>query len=125
MNQIWNFERCSQVAGLVRSYLGDTDPKNPPASPLYGDISGLPLSEFMLETMKYCLTTHAAIERAVVAGVDARLDVWMGMPPGGVQTSHRKSWSLNQMKTVAASVTIDALATPIGVYSDSRQTAMP
>jgi hypothetical protein len=26
----------SQVAGLVRSYLGETDPKNPLASPLYG-----------------------------------------------------------------------------------------
>jgi hypothetical protein len=32
----------------------------------------------------------------------------------GAQTNHRKSWSLNQMKTVSASVTIDALAAPIG-----------
>lgn len=32
----------SQAAGLVRSYLGETDPKNPPASPLYGHLSGLP-----------------------------------------------------------------------------------
>src|SRR5256712_5973401 len=32
----------SQVAGLVASYLGETDPTNPLASPLYGDLSGLP-----------------------------------------------------------------------------------
>src|SRR6185436_8161908 len=32
----------SQVAGLVASYLGEADPKNPRASPLYGDLNGLP-----------------------------------------------------------------------------------
>src|SRR6266849_6179300 len=32
----------SQAAGLVRSYLGATDPENPLASPLYPDLSGLP-----------------------------------------------------------------------------------
>src|SRR3989440_7201860 len=32
----------SQVAGLVASYLGETDPKNPLASPLYGNLSGVP-----------------------------------------------------------------------------------
>ena len=32
----------SQAAGLVRSYLGNTDPKNPLASPLYGDLTSLP-----------------------------------------------------------------------------------
>ena|ERR1700678_4331016 len=32
----------SQVEGLVRSYLGDTDPKNPLTSPLYGNLAGLP-----------------------------------------------------------------------------------
>lgn len=31
-----------------------------------------------------------------------------------MQTNHRKSWYLNQMKTVAAFVTLDALAAPIG-----------
>src|SRR3989454_11078104 len=30
------------TAGLVASYLGEADPKNPLASPLYGDLSGLP-----------------------------------------------------------------------------------
>ena len=32
----------SQAAGLVRSYLGNTDPKNPLASPLYGDLTAMP-----------------------------------------------------------------------------------
>jgi len=30
-----------QVSGLARSYLGESDPKNPLASPLYGDLEGL------------------------------------------------------------------------------------
>src|SRR5580692_7654991 len=32
----------SQAAGLVRSYLSKTDPKNPLVSPLYGNLTGLP-----------------------------------------------------------------------------------
>src|SRR5580693_3118746 len=32
----------SQVAGLIRSYLGAIDPKDPLASPVYADLSGLP-----------------------------------------------------------------------------------
>jgi acetyl esterase/lipase len=30
------------TAGLVRAYLGEGDPKNRLASPLYGDLAGLP-----------------------------------------------------------------------------------
>jgi monoterpene epsilon-lactone hydrolase len=33
-----------QASGLVRSYLGATDPKNPLALPLCADLSGLPPS---------------------------------------------------------------------------------
>lgn len=32
----------SEAAGLFRSYLGETDPKNPLASPPYGDLGGPP-----------------------------------------------------------------------------------
>jgi len=51
----------SQAAGLVRSYLGETDPKNPLASPLYADLSGLPPIAFTLETTKCCSTTRATM----------------------------------------------------------------
>ena len=73
----------SQVAGLVHSYLGDTDPKNPLASPLYGDLSGLPAIRVHVGDDEVLLDDSLRfVERAVAAGVDARVDVWMGMPHG-------------------------------------------
>jgi monoterpene epsilon-lactone hydrolase len=71
----------SQVAGLVRSYLGETDPKNPLASPLYGDLSGLPPVRVHVGDDEVLFDdSRRYVERAVAAGVDARLDVWTGMP---------------------------------------------
>jgi epsilon-lactone hydrolase len=75
----------SQVAGLVRSYLGETDPKNPLASPLYGDLSGLlPIRVHVGDDEVLLDDSRRYVERAVAAGVDATLEVWMGMPHGFV-----------------------------------------
>lgn len=75
----------SQVAGLVHSYVGATDPKNPLASPLYGDLNGLPPIRVQVGDDEVLLDdSRRYVERAVAAGVDARLDVWMGMPHGFV-----------------------------------------
>jgi epsilon-lactone hydrolase len=77
----------SQAAGLVRSYLGlgVTDPKNPLASPLYADLTGLPPVRVHVGDDEVLLDdSRRYVEKAVVAGVDARLDVWMGMPHGFV-----------------------------------------
>ena len=75
----------SQVAGLVRSYLGNTDPQNPLASPLYGDLSGLPPIRIHVGEDEVLLDdSRRYVERAVIAGVDATLDVWMGMSHGFV-----------------------------------------
>jgi epsilon-lactone hydrolase len=75
----------SQVAGLVASYLGQTDPKNALASPLYGDLSGLPPIRVHVGDDEVLLDdSRRYVERAVAAGVDAELDVWMGMPHGFV-----------------------------------------
>jgi monoterpene epsilon-lactone hydrolase len=73
----------SQVAELVHSYLGHADARNPLASPLYGQLPGIPPvridvgdDEVLLgDSLRYA-------ERARTASVDARLDVWMGMPHG-------------------------------------------
>ncbi|HKE28490.1 MAG TPA: alpha/beta hydrolase [Bryobacteraceae bacterium] len=74
-----------QVAGLVHSYLGETDPKNPLASPLYGNLSGLPAIRIHVGDDEVLLDdSRRYVERAVAAGVDARLDVWMGMAHGFV-----------------------------------------
>jgi monoterpene epsilon-lactone hydrolase len=75
----------SQAAGLVRSYLGVTDPKNPLASPLYADLTGLPPIRIHVGDDEVLLDdSRRYVERAVTAGVDAKLDVWMGMPHGFV-----------------------------------------
>ena len=75
----------SQAAGLVRSYLGVTDPKNPLASPLYADLTGLPPIRVHVGDDEVLLDdSRRYVEHAVGAGVDARVDIWMGMPHGFV-----------------------------------------
>jgi epsilon-lactone hydrolase len=73
----------SQAAGLVHSYLGGSDPKNPLASPLYGDLAGLPPVRVHVGEDEVLLDDSVRfVERAVAAGVDARVDVWEGMVHG-------------------------------------------
>jgi len=73
----------SQVAELVHSYLGSADAKDPLASPLYGRYSGLPSTRIHVGDDEVLLDDSLRyVERAVAAGVDARVDVWMGMPHG-------------------------------------------
>jgi len=75
----------SQVAGLVSSYLGEINPRNPLASPLYGDLYGLPPIRVHVGDDEVLLDdSRRYVERAIVAGVDARLDLWMGMSHGFV-----------------------------------------
>ena len=73
----------SQAAELVHAYLDDADPKHPLASPLYARFSGLPPIRILAGDDEVLLDdSRRYFERAVAAGVDARLDVWMGMPHG-------------------------------------------
>ncbi len=72
-----------QAAGLVRSYLGGHDPADPAVSPLYGVLAGLPPVRVHVGDDEVLLDdSRRYVERAVAAGVDARLDVWEGMPHG-------------------------------------------
>jgi acetyl esterase/lipase len=74
-----------QVVGLVASYLGGTDPRNRLASPLYDDLKGLPPIRVHVGDDEVLLDdSRRYVDRAVAAGVDAELDVWMGMPHGFV-----------------------------------------
>jgi epsilon-lactone hydrolase len=72
-----------QVAELVRSYLGSADPNDPLASPLVAKVAGMPPVRIHVGDDEVLLDdSRRYVERAVAAGVDARLDVWMGMPHG-------------------------------------------
>jgi acetyl esterase/lipase len=73
----------AQVAELVHSYLGSADAKHPLASPLHGRLAGMPPVRIHVGDDEVLLDdSRRYVERAVAASVDARLDVWMGMPHG-------------------------------------------
>ncbi len=79
-----------QVAALVRAYLGEHDPRDPLASPLWGDLAGLPPIRVHVGDAEMLLDdSRRYVERAVAAGVDARLDVWKGMPHGFASATGR------------------------------------
>jgi acetyl esterase/lipase len=93
---------------LVRAYLDNADAKSPLASPLYGDLAGLPPVRVHVGEDEVLLDDSVRyVERAVSAGVDAKLDVWEGMPHGFVS---------NVGKLAAANQALDA----IGVFLSER-----
>jgi acetyl esterase/lipase len=70
-----------QAAELVQAYIGAADPMDPRVSPLYGNLAGLPPVRVLVGDDEMLLDdSRRYVERAVSAGVDARLDVWEGMP---------------------------------------------
>jgi monoterpene epsilon-lactone hydrolase len=93
----------SQVAGLVASYLGGADPKNPQASPLYGDLSGLsPIRVHVGDDEVLLDDSRRYVERAVAAGVDVELDIWMGMPHGFVTGIEQFDAARQSIKSIGA-----------------------
>lgn len=73
----------SQATELVQSYLNGADPGDPAASPLFADLSGLPPIRVHVGDDEVLLDDSVRlVERALAAGVDARLDIWEGMVHG-------------------------------------------
>jgi epsilon-lactone hydrolase len=92
-----------QVAELVHSYLGSADPSDPMASPLHGRYSGMPPVRIYVGDDEVLLDDSIRyVERAVAANVNARVDVWMGMP-------HGFPGSIGKLK--AAAQALDAIGT--------------
>jgi acetyl esterase/lipase len=72
-----------QVTELVRSYLDGHDAGDPLVSPLYAGLAGLPPIRVHVGNDEVLLDDSVRfVERAVAAGVDARVDVWEGMVHG-------------------------------------------
>ena len=72
-----------QAAELVRSYLDGHSPEDPFASPLYADLKALAPIRVHAGSDEVLLDDSVRlVERAVAAGVDARLDLWEGMVHG-------------------------------------------
>ena len=72
-----------QAEGLVGAYLAGHDPADPLASPLFGAFAGLPPIRVHVgndEVLRDDSLNY--VQRATAAGVDARVDLWTGMPHG-------------------------------------------
>lgn len=64
----------------VAMYLGDADPANPLASPIHGDLAGLPPLLIQVGTAETLLDDAFLLERAAKrAGIDVNLRVWEDM----------------------------------------------
>jgi monoterpene epsilon-lactone hydrolase len=90
-----NTDRCamfsgSDVAASARYYLGDTDPRNPLASPLYADLAALPplLIHVGADEVLRDDSTRLA-ERARVSGVSVQLKIWPVVPHAWQLAPHR------------------------------------
>jgi epsilon-lactone hydrolase len=95
-----------QVAELVRSYSGSADPKHPLASPLYSRLSGLPPVRVHVGDDEVLLDdSRQYIERAIAAGVDARLDIWLGMPHGFAGSVGKLQASTRTLDAIAVFLT--------------------
>lgn len=62
-------------------YLGDHDPRDPIASPVFADLSGLPPLLIQVGSIEVLLSDSIRLAGAAgAAGVAVRLDIWPGMP---------------------------------------------
>jgi monoterpene epsilon-lactone hydrolase len=90
-----------QAAELVRSYLDAHGPEDPFASPLYADLKGLAPIRVHVGTDEVLLDDSVRlVERAVAAGVDARLDVWQGMVHGHLGSIGRLAASTETLQLI-------------------------
>src|SRR5437879_6768790 len=81
-----NTDRCAMFEGAgvaysARYYLGDTDPRNPLASPLYADLAGLPPLLIHVGADEVLLDDSTRLaERARAAGVSVVVKIWPVVP---------------------------------------------
>jgi epsilon-lactone hydrolase len=81
-----NADRCAMFSGTdiaptARYYLGETDPRNPLASPLYADLTGLPPLLIHVGADEVLLDDSTRLaERARAAGVPVELKIWPVVP---------------------------------------------
>jgi len=72
--------RASDLPFVAKCYLGSADPETPTASPLYGDLAGLPPILIQVGTHEILLDdSRRFAERAAQAGVPVQLEIWDGM----------------------------------------------
>jgi monoterpene epsilon-lactone hydrolase len=103
-----NADRCAMFHGpdiglSARYYLGDMDPRNPLASPLYADLTGLPplLIHVGADEVLRDDSTRLA-EKAGAAGVRVELKVWPVVPHAWQLASDRIPEARQSLRESAA-----------------------
>jgi monoterpene epsilon-lactone hydrolase len=105
----------SQAAALIASYLGAGDPADPRASPLLGALAGLPPVRVHVGEDEVLLDdSRRYVARAVAAGVDARLDLWQGMPHGFLGGIGRLAAASQALAEIGAFLSNRLAADPLG-----------
>jgi monoterpene epsilon-lactone hydrolase len=90
-----------QAEGLIQAYLTGHDPKDPVASPLYGNFVGLPPIRVQVGEDEVLLDDSLRlVERAIAAGIDASVDVWQGMPHGFLGTIGRTQAAASALSAI-------------------------
>ena len=74
-------QNADTLPQAVSAYLGGADPRNPYASPLYGDPAGLPPSLIQVGSDEILLDDAVRMaERMSRAGCAVALEIWPRMP---------------------------------------------
>jgi acetyl esterase/lipase len=90
-----------QATELLRSYLAGHDASDPFASPLHANLAGLPPIRVHVGDDEALLDDSVRfVERAIAAGVDARLDVWQGMVHGFLGSMGRMAASAEALQLI-------------------------
>ncbi len=103
-----NSARCAMfngpdIAPSARYYLGDADPRNPLASPLYADLAGLPPLLIHVGADE-CLRDDSTrlAEKARAAGVNVDLKVWPVVPHAWQLAQHLIPEARQSLREAAA-----------------------
>lgn len=92
-----------QAQSLIAAYLGNTNPADPIASPLFGDLSGLPPIRIHVGNDEVLRDDSVRyVERALAANVDATVDVWEGMIHGFLGNVGRLEAADHALKAIGA-----------------------
>ena len=92
-----------QVSAMVADYLGEVDARDAAASPLYGDLRGLPPVRVHVGNDEVLLDdSQRYVTRAIEAGVDATLDVWECMVHGFLSGVGKLAASNEALKAIGA-----------------------
>ena len=103
-----NNDRCAMFEGAgiafsARYYLGDADPRNPLASPLYADLAGLPPLLIHVGADEVLLDDSTRLaERARAAGVRVDLKIWPVVPHAWQLVPHLVPEARQSLKESAA-----------------------